>query len=502
MDVKTGLTPEELIAIIGDYDALVVRSETKVTAAVIEAGRRLQVIGRAGVGVDNIDLEAATRRGIEVVNAPTGNTISAAEHTIALMLASARHIPQAHASLRAGQWRRAEFMGTEVRGKTLGVVGLGKVGTEVARRAQGMEMKIIGHDPFISPDHARNLGVELVSLEELLRRSDFITLHTPLTGSTRGLIGQRELELVKPTLRIINCARGGIVDEEALYEAVESGRMAGAAVDVFSQEPAKDNILFKSDRIIVTPHLAASTAEAQVGVAVDVAEQIAAVLRGEPARYAVNAPLIAPETYSVLGPYIGAAYQVGRLATQLAEGQMGTITISYEGDIATQDNTPLKAAVLRGLLEKISEEPVNIVNAELVARNRGLRISEQKRTECETYGNLITIKLSTSQGETVVAGTVMRGEVHIVLVNGYWIDVVPSGGYVLFSDHRDRPGLIGAVGNVTGKADINISSMQVGRIQPRGRALMVLGLDEPIPEAVRQQLLAIPDIYTAKVVAL
>jgi len=295
VDIKPGLTPEELISTIGDYDALVVRSQTKVTAKVIEAGKKLQVIARAGVGVDNIDVDEATRRGIVVVNAPTSNTISAAEHTIALMLALARHIPQANAVLKSGVWRRSDFMGTEVRNKTLGIIGLGKVGSEVARRARGLEMKLIAHDPFIPVDRARNLQVKLTHLEQLLKEADFITLHAPLTSSTKGLISAKELALVKPTARIINTARGGLIDEKALAKAVKEKKIAGAAIDVFSTEPATESVLFESDKIIVTPHLGASTTEAQAMAAKDVAEQVVDVLKGQPVRYAVNAPSTAVE---------------------------------------------------------------------------------------------------------------------------------------------------------------------------------------------------------------
>jgi D-3-phosphoglycerate dehydrogenase len=501
-EVRLKLKPPELKAIIGDYEALVVRSETKVTADIIEAGKKLLVVGRAGVGVDNIDVEAATRCGVVVVNAPTGNTISAAEHTIAMMLALARHIPQAHAKLKSGVWQRSDFMGTEVRGKLLGIIGLGRVGSEVARRAQGMGMRIIAHDPYVSPDYARNLGVELTSVEEVLRRSDFVTLHMPLTSAAKSFIGANELGMMKTGARLINCARGGLVDEEALYQAVEQGKLAGAAADVFSQEPAKDNILFKSDHIIVTPHLAASTDEAQVGVAIDVAEQVVAVLGGQPARYAVNAPLIPPETMAVIAPFMGVAYKVGKLVTQLIEGQLQSIRINYEGTIADCDITALRASTLRGLLESVSEERVNIINASLIAQSRGLKILEQKSVQCQNYAGLITVEATTSAGGTTVAGTVLRDEVHIVKVNNYWLDLVPTGGYFMFCDHLDRPGLIGAVGMLTGKADINISSMQVSRLKARGPALMVLALDEPLPETYRQQLLATPDIYTAKVVKL
>jgi D-3-phosphoglycerate dehydrogenase len=452
--------------------------------------------------VDNIDIGAATRRGIVVVNAPASNTISAAEHTIALMLSLARHIPQANTSLKSGAWKRTEFVGTEVRSKTLGIIGLGNVGSEVARRAQGLNMHTIAHDPFVSADYAHNLGVELAPLKKLLSESDFITFHIPLTSSTEGMVGAKELSMVKPNVRIINCARGGLIDEKALVQAIEKGQVAGAAIDVFSQEPPTDSILFKSDRIIVTPHLGASTVEAQAGVAVDVAEQIIAVLKGQPARYAVNAPLIPAETLAILAPFLGMASVEGRLLAQLCEGQMSAIEIRYEGELANYDTAALKATIIGGLLEGVSEERVNIVNANLIAQRRGLKIGEHKKPDCENYASLITAEVTTNIGTTTVAGTVMRDEPHIVRINNYWFDIVPTKGYLLFSDHLDRPGLIGAVGVVTGSADINISSMHVSRLKPRGQALMVLELDEPLSEEQRQRILAIPDVYTAKMVKL
>jgi len=500
VDVKLGLKPEELIAIIGDYEALAVRSQTRVTAEVISAGKKLQVIGRAGTGVDNIDIQAATQHGVIVVNAPTGNTISAAEHTIALMMALARHIPQANAALKSGAWKRSAFMGTEVRGKTLGIIGLGNVGSEVARRARGLEMKLLAYDPYISTDHASNLQVELVPLEELFRQSDFITLHTPLVPSTRGLIGERELGLVKPEARIINTARGELIDEKALVKALEEKRLAGAAIDVFPSEPTTESALFEYDNVIVTPHLGASTAEAQATAAVDIAEQIIDVFQGKPAKYAVNAPFIPVETLPILSPFMRLGATLGRLLNQLVEGQLNSIQISYEGEISNYDTNALKASVLQGIFESVSEERVNLVNANLVAAQRGLEVVEQEKAECENYSSLITIEATTSSGVTTVAGTVMRGEAHIVRVNQFWIDIVPTGGYFLFSDHRDRPGIIGAAGKITGEADINISYMYLGRLKPRGQALMILALDEPLPEEERRKILSIPDVQTAKVV--
>ncbi|MDD5037724.1 MAG: phosphoglycerate dehydrogenase [Dehalococcoidales bacterium] len=502
VDVRTGLKPEELISIIGDYDALVVRSQTQVTAKIIKAGKKLQVIARAGVGVDNIDIQEATQQGIIVVNAPTGNTISAAEHTIALMLAMARHIPQANALLKSGVWRRNDFIGTEVRNKTLGVIGLGNVGSEVARRAYGLEMKVIGYDPFVSADYAQNLHVGLATMEQILKESDFITLHIPLTESTKGLIGAKELALVKPTVRIINAARGELIDEEALVNAMKEKRVAGAAFDVFATEPITKSILFEHANIIVTPHLGASTTEAQALVARDVAEQVITIFKGQPARYAVNAPFISADTLSVLGPFIKAASTAGQLVSQLAEGQMSSIKIKYDGEISNYDTNVLKATALGGLLERISEERVNLVNANIVAARRGLTVVEQKEDTCDNYASLLTIEVTTSTGTTIVAATVLRGETHIVQVNNYWIDIVPTGGYFLFSDHMDRPGVIGAVGKITGDANVNISYMHLGRLKPRGKALMILALDEPLPAEQQQKVLSIPGVQSVKVVKL
>ena len=502
VDIKTGLTPKEIISIIGDYEALVVRSQTKVSAKVIGAGNKLQVIARAGVGVDNIDVDEATRRGIVVVNAPTGNTVSAAEHTIALMLSLARHIPQANAMLKSRVWQRSKFMGTEVRNKTLGIIGLGRVGSEVARRARGLEMKLIAYDPFVSIDYARNLQVEMVSLQKLLKESDFITLHVPLTASTKRMIGAKELALVKSTVRIINCARGELINEKALVEAIKENRVAGAAIDVFATEPATKSLLFESDNIIVTPHLGASTTEAQAMAAKDVAEQVIDIFKGQPAKYAVNAPFISGETLSMLTPFIKLASTIGKLVSQLAEGQTNVIQIKYNGKISNYDTNILKAATLRGLLEEITEERVNLVNANIVATERGLTVVEQKEATCENYASLITLAVTTSTGVTTAAGTVMRGEPHIVQVNNYWTDIVPTGGYFLFSHHRDRPGLIGTVGKIAGNADINISYMHLSRLKPRGQALMILALDEPLPEEQQQLIRAIPDVYSAKMVKL
>jgi D-3-phosphoglycerate dehydrogenase len=500
VDVRTGLTPAQLIAIIGDYEGLVVRSQTKVTAEVIRAGKKLIVIGRAGVGVDNIDVDEASQKAIVVVNAPTGNTVSAAEHTIGLMFSLARNIPQACASLKSGKWRRNDFMGIELRNKVLGLIGMGNVGSEVARRARGLQMTVIGYDPGVSPDYARKMQIEPVTLDEVLKQADFVSLHVPLNDSTRGIIGAREISLMKPTASLINAARGGLIDEAALVKAVHDKKLNGAAIDVFEEEPITSSILFAEERITVTPHLGASTVEAQALAARDVAEQIVAVLKGQPARYAVNAPFIPAETLAVVTPFVKAVATAGRLVGQLAEGQISTVKIKYEGEIANYETNVLKAAVLGGLLSRVSEERINLVNANLMAARRGLQVLEEKVTECENYASLITIDVTTTNGPIVVAATVMRGDTHIVRVGEFWIDVVPTGGYFLFSDHLDRPGLIGAVGKITGDSNINISYLHLGRLKARGEALMVLALDEALPEKQQREILALPDVHTVKLV--
>jgi len=498
VNIKTKLTPEQLKAIIGDYDALIVRSQTKVGAEVIESGKKLKVIGRAGVGIDNIDIDAATRNGIVVVNAPTSNTVAAAEHTVALMLALARNIPQANSRLKSGKWQREEMIGSELRNKTLGIIGLGNVGSEVAKRAQAFEMRVVAHDPFVSKEYASNLKVDLVSLDQLLREADFITLHVPLTAATKKLIGGKELAKLKPMARIINCARGGLVDEAAVVKAIKAGEIAGCAFDVFEKEPTTDSPLFPEEKIIVTPHLGASTVEAQTGVAKDVAAEVLAVLQGQFSKYAVNAPHIAPE----LVPFIKVAATIGNLASQLMEGQIKSTHITYSGGVANYDCNTIKMALISGLLQRASEETINLVNAGFIAAQRGLKISEEKEATCQNYSNLLTLEVNTNIGTTIISGTVRDSEIHIIQFNDFWMDIVPTGGYFLFCDHLDRPGLVGTIGNITGKADINISSMHLSRLQPRGKALMILALDESLSEEHLQEILALPGIYSAKAVRL
>jgi D-3-phosphoglycerate dehydrogenase len=498
VDVKTKLEPEQLKAIIGDYDALIVRSQTKVGVEVIESGKKLKVIGRAGVGIDNIDVDAATKNGTVVVNAPTGSTIAAAEYTIALMLALARNVPQANSHLKSGKWRREEFVGTELRNKTLGIIGLGNVGAEVAKRVEAFEMHVIAHDPLVSKDYAHNLKVELVSLDQLLAEADFITLHVPLTATTKKLIGSKELAKLKPTARIINCARGGIIDEEALVKALKAGKIAGAAFDVFDHEPVTESPLFKEDKIIVTPHLGACTIEAQTSVAKDIAAEVLAVLQGQFSKYAVNAPHIAPE----LVPFMKVAATIGNLASQLMEGQISSTHIKYSGGVTNYDCNPIKTALISGLLQQASEERINLVNVGLIATQHGLKISEEKELICQNYANLLTLEANTNVETTTISGAVRDDETHIVQVNNFWMDIVPTGGYFLFCDHLDRPGLVGTIGNIIGKADINISSLHLSRLQPRGKALMILALDQPLGEEHLQEIRALPSIYSAKAVKL
>jgi len=502
--VQTGLAPDELKAAIKGAHALVVRSATKVTADIIEAGDVLTVIGRAGVGVDNIDVEAATRRGIVVCNSPEGNTVAAAEHTMALMLALARNIPAANASVAAGEWKRSQFMGVELLNKTLGIVGLGKIGSEVAKRASAFGMKVIGCDPFVAPERAQRVGVEIVDLPELLARSDFITFHVPLNKDTRHLVNAETLAKTKRGVRIVNCSRGGIIDEAALAEAIRSGRVAGAGLDVFESEPPSDSPLLGLDQVVLTPHLGASTEEAQLKVAVDVAQQVLDVLSGRPARSAVNVIAVSPETMRTLEPYLPLAEKLGRLQGQLATAPLSSVELVYAGQLAEEDSRLLTRAFLKGLLEPILDEPVNIVNSALVAQGRGLRVTESRSREQEDFVSLITSRVSSDGEERVIAGTLFgRGEARIVRMDDYRVDFAPAG-HMLVSMHIDKPGMIGRVGTILGERNINIAGMHVGRRAPRpgGESVMVLALDNPVPPDVLEELLKIDGIMTATPVEL
>ena len=495
--VVSKLPEAELIARIADFDALVVRSETKVTATVIDAGRKLRVVGRAGVGVDNIDVPAATRRGIVVVNAPRGNIVAAAEHTIALLLALARWVPQADASVKRGEWTRARFVGTEIRGKTLGVIGLGNVGSEVAKRAHGLEMEVIAYDPVVSVERAELFNVALVTLAELLERADFVTVHVPLVESNRNLIGAPELARMKGTARLVNTARGGIVDEAALADALQSGGIAAAAADVFVTEPPGASPLLSLPNFVATPHIGASTVEAQVSVAFDVAEEIAAVLAGDLPRFAVNAPALPPEELAYLRPFADLTQRLAGLHAQLFGGRVAAIELEFEGELADHDVSLLVAAAIEGVLQPFTEERINAVNARLIASSRGIRLVERRSRARGSYASLVTVRMQDHD----IAGTVLMGEPRAVRVDAFRVDLVPAGRF-LVSRHHDRPGIVGKVGSILGEHDVNIASMQVGRDAPRGSAMMILAVDDRVPPDVLDRLRDVPGMADLRYVEL
>lgn len=501
VDEYLDLSKEALLDILPNYDALIVRSATKVTAGVIAAGTKLRVIGRSGTGVDNIDVPAATERGIIVVNAPAANSVAVAELTIGFLINMARHLPHAQASLASGKWERNKFMGWEVRGKTLGLWGFGRIGAEVARRARAMEMDVLAYDPIMSPERAAQYGVRPVSLDEMLAQSDIISLHMPLLDSTRNIVNASRIAQMKRGSFIINAARGGLIDETALLEALNSGQLGGAALDVFSSEPPKDNPLVTHPKVVCTPHLGASTEEAQTLAGVDVAEGVATALEGGTPRYAVNAPFVAPEEWAVLGPYMSLGRQLGALCRQILQGPVTRYEIEYGGELSELNTQPLRLALMQGLLEGTSDARITPVNAPLIARERGLRFSERTQPEIESYASLLILRAETADGSHEFAGTVLRQEAHIVQVDGYWVDFIPAGP-LLCTYHRDQPGLIGRVGTLLGAADVNISGMYVGRLAPRDRAMMVLTLDEPVPTDVLQTLHGEPGIDKAYSVTL
>lgn len=502
VSVQTGLSEDQLVEAVADVSALVVRSQTQATTRVIAAAGRLEVIGRAGVGVDNIDIAAATQRGVIVANAPLANTLSAAEHAFGLMLALARHTPQAHAALRAGRWDRGLYMGVELAGRTLGVIGLGRIGSEVASRARAFQMRLIAYDPFVSNERASSLGVELMELDELLAQSDFVTLHTALHEDTRGLISAERLAKARPGIRIINTARGALIDEQALYDAVQSGHVGGAAIDVFSKEPAVDNILTTHDHIVVTPHLAASTIEAQDRAAVTVAEQVLSVLDGGVARFAVNAPLVDPETMAVIGPYLDAAELAGAVAAQLVEGQLERIRIEPLGEIANHDTSPIRAAAVIGVLQPVSVEKVTVVNAESMAERRGLRVEEQGGPARAPFSNLVVVTVGTAEQEASVAATQTEHGIEVVRIDDFEVDVTPQRApYVLAVENVDRPGMIGRVGALLGDWKVNVSYMSVASGSAE-RALMVLGIDRALTAHEISHLTELQDFFSVRMVDL
>ena len=503
VDVKTGLPEDELCKIIGDYDALVVRSGTQVTAKILEAAKNLKIIGRAGVGVDNVDVPVATERGVIVVNSPGGNTIAAAEQTVALVLALARNIPQAYCSMKAGEWNRGAFVGNEVYKKTLGILGLGKIGQEVAKRCLSFGMRVIAYDPFISADAAQSLGVELLDLGECLKQSDYITLHLPKNKETLGMISTKQFEMMKDGVRVVNVARGGIIDDAALLEALKSGKCAGAALDVYPVEPPDfSDAIFTAPHLITTPHLGASTEEAQTNVAIDVAEQIVDVFQGRSARSAVNMPALAPEVLAAVQPYLPLAEKLASLAVQTTEGRPSQIQIKYSGEIASIESGPITRAVLVGLLRPALGDTVNPVNAPLIAKSRGIEVVESKTPEVAEYSSLISVSVKTDKGITEISGTLYGArELRVVRMAGFPMDMVPEG-VMLVAPHKDEPGIIGRVGTLLGEQSINIASMYVGRKTRGQNAIMVLSVDAEIPQGVMDRISKIPGIESAKQVLL
>jgi D-3-phosphoglycerate dehydrogenase len=507
-EVRLGAGRTDVLQLLGEgggWDALVVRSQTRVDAELLAAAApRLSVIGVASVGIDRIDLDAATRAGVMVVNAPTGNTIAAAEHTMALMLALLRRIPAADASVKSGEWERAAYTGQELRGKTLGVIGLGKIGKAVARRAGGFEMRVLASDPYLTEDQVSEHGARLVGMPELLHRSDVITVHTPLTPQTRGLLGRAQLEATKRGAFVLNVARGGIVDEAALADALTSGQLAGAAVDVYSVEPmAHDNPLRTAPNVVLTPHLGASTAEAQDRVGVEMAEQVAMALSGVTPPYAINAPTIPAEVAPRLRPYVELARRLAMLGRQLASGAFGSISLTYAGEIAAGECAPIRTAALAGILEAVTDQRVNAVNADLVARERGLTVREERTASSEPWASLVSLAIGAAEAEPAVelAGSTAHGRPHLASIDGFAIDA-ELAGLIVVTRHHDRPGIVGAVGTILAEAGINISSLELSRLSERGDAMMFISVDDAVEESVLHRLRSVDGVVTAQVVEL
>ena len=480
IDIKTGLQPEELKAIIANYDVLLVRSQTKVTRDIIEAADNLKLIGRAGVGVDNIDLEAATEKGIIVVNAPDGNTNSAAEHTTAMIFALARHIPQAFVSLKEGRWDRKKFVGVELKNKTLGVIGFGRIGQEVAHRAKGNRMNVIAYDPFLTAEKAEKAGVDYGSVEDVAKVADFITVHTPLLDSTRHMINEEIFNVMKDGVRIANCARGGIIDEEALYNAIESGKVAGAALDVMEEEPFVGNRLLELPQVIATPHLGASTVEAQESVAVDVSNDILSYFKVGTVQNPVNMPSVPKDVVAKVEPFFELGEKIGAFAMNLTNDAVTEINIYYSGDVANYDVRPLTNNTVKGVLTRNLGNHVNNVNARYLADRNGIKISEQKSTQARAFLSSITVEVVTENEKHSVKGTLLNGlGARIVQVDQYVVDVVPEGN-LLFIKHTDKPGVIGRVGTSLAEQNVNIATMQVGRADEGGEAIMMLAIDNSV----------------------
>ncbi len=508
-DSKPGMPPAELAAVIGTYDALVIRSGTRVTAEILREPGRLRVIGRAGIGVDNVDVATATKKGIVVMNTPGGNNVTTAEHTITLMLALARWIPQADASLHAGKWERTKFEGTEVCNKTLGVIGLGNIGAIVAERAQGLRMKVIAYDPFITAEAAARMHVEIVTLDELYARADFVTVHTPLTPETRGLVNRAALAKMKKGVRIVNCARGGIVDEQDLAAAITSGHVAGAALDVFVDEPpAADHPLLRLPQVIATPHLGASTSEAQVNVAVGIAQQVTKfLLRGE-VESAVNMPSVSREMLALLRPHLLLGEKLGSLLAQLSPDPVQELSVEYSGQVGELDWRPVTNAILRGVLSPFLDVAVNYVNAPAIARERGIKVLEGRASHSSAFVNSIKVTVMRAAGQTqeatrhVVEGALFGNDIlRLVRLDGFYLEAVPEG-YILMLNNRDVPGVVGRVGTLLGARGINIAGLELGREKVGGRAISFFHVDHPVPESVLEELRRAPDIISAQLLRL
>ena len=498
------MSEEELCGIIAEYEGVIVRSATKITAPVIAAAKNLKIIGRAGVGVDNIDIPAATNAGLIVVNAPDGNTIAATEQTLALMLGLARNLPQAHKDLKEGKWMRKEYLGVELRNKVLGIIGLGRIGTAVAKRAQAFEMKTIGYDPMVSPEAAEANGITFKALEEVIKESDFITLHIPKTKESLNMFKKDTFAMMKDGAKIINVARGGIVNEEDLYEAVKNGKLSGAALDVFAAEPTTESPLFELNNVIVAPHLGASTKEAQVNVALDVAEEFVNILvKGEMAKNAVNIAPIKPDVLAAIKPYLTLAEKIGRMQSQLINGSVKNVKITYSGDLAQVDVSPLTTSFLKGFFETMVEESgsVNFVNAPIMAKERGISVEEIKTAGAGDYTAYISVKVEADCAKEVSGTLFGDDDPRIVMIDGYRINVVPAGN-ILVVPHRDQPKIIGPVANLIGEHNTNIAGMQVGRKEVGGKAIMILEVDAPVPDGTLAEIAKVGGVFDVKLVTL
>ncbi|PIR39304.1 MAG: phosphoglycerate dehydrogenase [Alphaproteobacteria bacterium CG11_big_fil_rev_8_21_14_0_20_39_49] len=500
VDVKTGLSEDELCKIIGDYDGLAIRSSTTATEKVIKAAKNLKVIGRAGIGVDNVDQKAATANGVVVMNTPFGNSITTAEHAIAMMMSLARQIPLANESTQAGKWEKSRFMGVEVASKTLGLIGCGNIGSIVADRAQGLKMKVIGFDPYLSPERAKELNIEKVELNELLKRSDFISLHTPLNDSTRGILGKENLAKTKKGVYIINCARGGLIVEKDLKDAIESGHVAGAALDVFEEEPAKENVLFGMEQIICTPHLGASTSEAQENVAIQVAEQLSDYLNNGTVTNAINIPSVSSEDAAKLKPYLQLGEQLGNFSGQLLQSGIKKVEIEFEGAVAKMNVKPITSVILTGLLKPVSES-VNMVNAPIVAKDRGINVSEVKHEREGDYQNLIKVTVTTEKGNQYVAGTLFGGTKPRIVEVGQVKLEASLGSKMLYINNEDKPGLIGDLGKLLGDSNINIANFHLGRGANEKSAIALVEIDEEPKSDLLEKISKLNSVINAKLLS-